>query len=1146
MKSKTIKAKNAVEWHTEIAIAFDEKYSNSQNFKERYTVWTNMLDKYSNKNFRAADLGCGSGVFTLYLAGRNKSVVGIDASAEMLKICNKKKEDKGINNLDLLNCKIDSMGEVLTEKVDLITASSVFEYLDDLDGSLELIARNLKKKGLLIFSMPNKGSFYRKMEPIFYKVASHPKYYKHVKNVCTLEEMKKKLHNFGFDVLESQYYSKTPFLSKALHQLGFSSSSDNLFIIVARLTRASKNLKKLGINAFNIGSGGGIVHLVELLTAAEPLNYNFSGVTVWGGSAILKRLPDRDWLSKVEVQALNKGWLHKLWWNFVNFPKMIKQYDLLFVPGGSYLGRFKPFINMFQNVLPFESTEVKRYFWKSPKFYIKWNLLRIVQNLTFKKAQGSIFPSLYAKELIYRGGQQRKGQPYAVVSHGINSDFKCIERENVSVEKLGKTIQLLYISTIDLYKHQWQLVKAVQLLRQKGIDIRLTLVGQAANKKALSMLKTSMSQVDPLGEYIDYLGSIDHSELPKLYRKADIFVFPSTCESISNIVLEAMASSLPIACSSRSVMPQILKDAGVYFDPENVSSIAEAINLLIQDEKLRTRCAEKAYQYSLDYNWKLCADQTFSFFKKIANDSTGGELHRTNKIKSLDACLFPLSVRIKVLALHNLEEVQAQYFIRKKSMLKVYYYIKEIGLKPTVEKICSRWRERFRNEKYISIGVGQVLEPEATVKSVQKEEMVFFIATNHPACEERVVVHKDCVFSMAEKKYSWLKEDELVYFKTQLFAQEKWWTPLLGWLPFSGAPLPMHVTKDVKEKIEAYFDQVSIQEARFIALAPNVNCQEKSEPLKQKKLNLGSKTAVLFGLGNYAKTSILPNINKNIKVTKIHELDPLQMLPLDRSIGYDTSPSLRGNEDYDVCFVAGYHHTHANIAIEGLKKNMDIVLEKPLVTTREDLSRLVAAMQQSSARLYGCFQRRYHRFNQLIYKDCQLTPGRPVSYYAIVYEEALPKLHWYRWPNSKSAIISNGCHWVDHFFFLNNYSEVYSLSARKSRNSEVIATIELVNGAVFSLTLSHLGSSRIGMQEYVELRSGDSTVKIMNSSSYSSENNSRILRKTKENKNNAYKRMYKIISNNIVERDAQNLADTWRNVQLVSSAVLSLDEEVGD
>jgi glycosyltransferase involved in cell wall biosynthesis len=79
-----------------------------------------------------------------------------------------------------------------------------------------------------------------------------------------------------------------------------------------------------------------------------------------------------------------------------------------------------------------------------------------------------------------------------------------------------------------------------------------------------------------------------------------------------------MAVGLPIACSDRGPMPEVLRDGGVYFDPENAVSIAEAIEALIRDADLRTSKAARAKHLAAQYSWARCARETWSFLKTVA------------------------------------------------------------------------------------------------------------------------------------------------------------------------------------------------------------------------------------------------------------------------------------------------------------------------------------------------------------------------------------------------------------------------------------------------------------------------------------------------------------------------------------------------
>jgi predicted dehydrogenase len=147
-------------------------------------------------------------------------------------------------------------------------------------------------------------------------------------------------------------------------------------------------------------------------------------------------------------------------------------------------------------------------------------------------------------------------------------------------------------------------------------------------------------------------------------------------------------------------------------------------------------------------------------------------------------------------------------------------------------------------------------------------------------------------------------------------------------------------------------------------------------------------------------------------------------------------------------------------------------------------------------------------------------------------------MHWYRWPNSKSRLISNGCHWIDHFLFLNDYSEVVSMKVGVAPDGTINCSATLENGAYFTMVLTDVGSQRIGLQDYVELRAGAVTVKVVNNSQYFSEDRIRVLRRTKVNKTLPYKLMYRSIAAKIADDEA---GDSLTSVRVSSGLILGLE-----
>ena len=111
---------------------------------------------------------------------------------------------------------------------------------------------------------------------------------------------------------------------------------------------------------------------------------------------------------------------------------------------------------------------------------------------------------------------------------------------------------------------------------------------------------------------------MDYKEIHQRYIEADVSVFASSCENMPNILIESMAAGLPIACSNRGPMPEMLGEAGVYFDPEDPASIADAVRQLAANPELRAEKAAAASAAALQFSWSRCARETFEFLRTVS------------------------------------------------------------------------------------------------------------------------------------------------------------------------------------------------------------------------------------------------------------------------------------------------------------------------------------------------------------------------------------------------------------------------------------------------------------------------------------------------------------------------------------------------
>lgn len=456
--------------------------------------------------------------------------------------------------------------------------------------------------------------------------------------------------------------------------------------------------------------------------------------------------------------------------------------------------------------------------------------------------------------------------------------------------------------------------------------------------------------------------------------------------------------------------------------------------------------------------------------------------------------------------------VPPTYITYKPSFVLLITYLLRVGFFNLVLKALSRYSERSRNKKIF--GVGLALKFSSINSSLVETCLFYSPCANN---ESFLFCHESHIYPLgfldvrrftpgsfnvsSEDFYSFC---DLVYYSGRNLYNEC----LVGKLSLLRSEL-----------LESYPDIFS---AKPISISPHEFFAVNSLPRLPSYIsvsrpalpNLEAKnSAVLFGLGNYAKTIVIPNITSSLSLQRIHEIDPAQIPPyLASRYQVSTSPVPIDDLFFSAWFIAGFHHTHLDLALQSLRAGSYAVIEKPLSSSEEDIFYFRKSIDPSFSKFFLCFHKRYSPFNALILQDLGCSTGDPINMHSIVYEVFLPQFHWYNWPSSGSRIVSNGCHWIDWFMHLNSYSPVSSYDLSFFSERVVNIFIELENSAVLTLVLTDVGSPRFGVREHVEFRNSSSTVSIDDFSRYCAEDSSSITRRLRLNPLHAHRTMYKHIS----------------------------------
>ena len=377
----------------------------------------------------------------------------------------------------------------------------------------------------------------------------------------------------------------------------------------------------LGIDASNIVTGGGETHLREVLKCSRQHIDGFSSIIIWTSSKNIAELCCREWLKNIFAPVLLPQWSlpQRVLWQQIVLPKLLNQHqcDLLFSPGGSLPLRLPvSAVTMSQNMLPFEADEAARY--KTFSMRIRLKLLNIIQRISLQRADGIVFLTRYAKGAV--SGRLKKLSSHSrIIPHGISKEFFLPPRKQkpFGLYSWIEPFRLLYVSNVDVYKHQWCVAEAVAALRKKGYPVTIEFVG-SSYPQAMRKLERTLQRIGSNNNFISYKGVFSYEQMPEMYHSADAFVFASSCENMPNILLEAMAAGLPIASSNSGPMPEMLGSGGVFFNPESPNEIEKALRTLIDSIELRGRCASTAYRLAKKYSWERCASETFCFLAQVA------------------------------------------------------------------------------------------------------------------------------------------------------------------------------------------------------------------------------------------------------------------------------------------------------------------------------------------------------------------------------------------------------------------------------------------------------------------------------------------------------------------------------------------------
>jgi glycosyltransferase involved in cell wall biosynthesis len=252
---------------------------------------------------------------------------------------------------------------------------------------------------------------------------------------------------------------------------------------------------------------------------------------------------------------------------------------------------------------------------KSDKKDLSKKIVWRLSNRLYNKCDLVTVPSESLKDVLKENGLKTRIVP---LSNGLNlEDFS-------TKNKYGRKCRLLHVGRMSYEKSVDVIIKSVGILSKEFPDISLSLVGEGPALKSLQLL----TEVLGIEKNVHFLGFVEHSKLGSVYNEHDIFITASTIETQGVVILEAMASGLPIVGVNKLAIPDCVKNNinGYITKPFDEIEMAEKIKILYLDSKLRKDFGKKSSEMIKEHDVKNTVEKLENIYfeyKDIKNVSAG-------------------------------------------------------------------------------------------------------------------------------------------------------------------------------------------------------------------------------------------------------------------------------------------------------------------------------------------------------------------------------------------------------------------------------------------------------------------------------------------------------------------------------------------
>lgn len=242
-------------------------------------------------------------------------------------------------------------------------------------------------------------------------------------------------------------------------------------------------------------------------------------------------------------------------------------------------------------------------------------IFRIIA-LLYLKIEQALMKNVLRNTLIFTRGQElyRRYSRHAYKTVNIIgttlSDENFFYREDTC--QCETETRILYVGFLRHEKGLQYLLRSLKVLREKKLNVRLTVIGDGHMKELLIQDSFKLN----IGNAVDFKGYVSSEEkLEKFYVRSDIFVLPSISEGTPRVLLEAMARGLPVVATDVGGIPDLIKhrENGYLVSAEDCDGMANAIYEIMRNGVLRRQIIKNGYVFASKHTLKHLVNTIFHY-----------------------------------------------------------------------------------------------------------------------------------------------------------------------------------------------------------------------------------------------------------------------------------------------------------------------------------------------------------------------------------------------------------------------------------------------------------------------------------------------------------------------------------------------------